>query len=298
MHINVMSVNLPSANLQTSTETRETVDEMADSSDTKRDMKVLALGLPRTGSASIAEALTILGYKNVHHGIKAIDDPDSWKVLNRAADATFPVLPTYTGKPFTRAQWDDMYGSCEAATDMAALFAPQLISIYPDAKVILVIRDFDKWYKSYNTVFTELWSFGADLAIDYAEPLIGYETGRASRKTVLGFFNASNVDEARRNARQVYDRHNRVVREMVPPERLLVYHMGQGWEPICDFLGKTVPDAEFPRINEAEALKEKMRVRIRAHLVAAARVVMPWVVTLVAVGVGLRMVATRGGLVG
>lgn len=258
-------------------------------------MKVLALGLPRTGSASIAEALTILGYKNVHHGLKAIDEPDSWKVMNLAADATFPILPTYTGKPFTRAQWDEMYGSCEAATDMASLFAPQLISVYPEAKVILVIRDFDKWYKSYSTIFTELWSFGADLAINYAEPLIGYKTGEASRKTILGFFNARNVDEARRNARQAYDAHNRIVQEMVPPENLLVYRMGQGWEPMCHFLDKPVPEVNFPQINEAEALKEKIRGRVNAHIVSAARVVMPWVISIVFVGIGLRMVAKKSG---
>ncbi|KAH7114568.1 hypothetical protein B0J13DRAFT_393505, partial [Dactylonectria estremocensis] len=161
----------------------------------KREMKVLALGLPRTGSASIADALTILGYENVHHGIRAIDSVDDWKVINRVADATFPVLPTYSGKPFSRDEWDELYGSCEAGTDMAALFATQLIQVYPEAKVLLVVRDFDSWYKSYNSVFDELWSFRADLAIDYAEPLIGYETGVASRKAILGFFNANKTYE-------------------------------------------------------------------------------------------------------
>ncbi|KAL9570380.1 hypothetical protein ACKAV7_005459, partial [Fusarium commune] len=198
----------------------------------KREMKVLALGLPRTGSASIAEALTILGYKGVHHGLKAIDSLDDWKVINRAADATFPVLPTYTGEPFTRDEWDELYGPCEAGTDMAALFATQLIKVYPNAKVILVVRDFDKWYASYETVFEQLWSFGADLAINYAEPLIGFETGVASRKAILGFFEARNVQEARNNAREVYERHYRQLREVVPPEKLLVYRMGEGWEPI------------------------------------------------------------------
>ncbi|KAH6988237.1 P-loop containing nucleoside triphosphate hydrolase protein [Ilyonectria sp. MPI-CAGE-AT-0026] len=259
----------------------------------KREMKVLALGLPRTGSASIADALTILGYENVHHGIRAIDSVDDWKVINRAADATFPVLPTYSGKSFTRDEWDELYGSCEAGTDMAALFATQLIQVYPEAKVLLVVRDFDSWYKSYNSVFDELWSFRADLAIDYAEPLIGYETGVASRKAILGFFDARNVDEARKNARMVYDRHYRQLQEMVPPEKLLVYRMGEGWEPICEFLDKPVPDLEFPRVNEAAALKEKMAKKIKSHITKAAMVLMPWVVGVVALGVGLWTVMRR-----
>ncbi|KAH7154671.1 P-loop containing nucleoside triphosphate hydrolase protein [Fusarium sp. MPI-SDFR-AT-0072] len=253
----------------------------------KREMKVLALGLPRTGSASIAEALTILGYKGVHHGLKAIDSLDDWKVINRAADATFPVLPTYTGEPFTRDEWDELYGPCEAGTDMAALFATQLIKVYPNAKVILVVRDLDKWYASYETVFEQLWSFGADLAINYAEPLIGFETGVASRKAILGFFEARNVQEARNNAREVYERHYRQLREVVPPEKLLVYRMGEGWEPICGFLDKPVPDVEFPWINEAAALKAKISGKIKSHIVQAVIVVMPWVAGMLALAIGL-----------
>lgn len=274
---------------------------MADSSAAtkpKREMKVLALGLPRTGSASIADALTILGYKDVHHGIKAIDSLEDWKVLNRAADATFPVLPTYTGKPFTRDEWDELYGSCEAGTDMAALFATQLVKVYPDAKVLLTIRDFDKWYISYNAIFQQMWSFSADLAINYAEPLIGSETGSASRKAILGFFEAKNVDEARNNARTVYDRHYQQLQEMVPPEKLLVYRMGEGWEPMCGFLNKPVPDVAFPWVNEAAALKEKIAGKIKSHMVRAAMVLMPWVVGAVALGVGLWTVARRNGYVG
>ncbi|EXM13254.1 Sulfotransferase, S mansonii-type [Fusarium oxysporum f. sp. vasinfectum] len=263
---------------------------MADStaaSKAKREMKVLALGLPRTGSASIAEALTILGYKGVHHGLKAIDSLDDWKVINRAADATFPVLPTYTGEPFTRDEWDELYGPCEAGTDMAALFATQLVKVYPNAKVILVVRDFDKWYASYETVFEQLWSFGADLAINYAEPLIGFETGVASRKAILGFFEAKNVQEARNNARVVYERHYRQLREVVPPEKLLVYRMGEGWEPMCGFLDKPVPDVEFPWINEAAALKAKISKKIKSHIARAAIVVMPWVAGVLALAIGL-----------
>ncbi|KAJ4022815.1 hypothetical protein NW761_014963 [Fusarium oxysporum] len=262
------------------------VDSTA-ASKAKREMKVLALGLPRTGSASIAEALTILGYKGVHHGLKAIDSLDDWKVINRAADATFPVLPTYTGEPFTRDEWDELYGPCEAGTDMAALFATQLVKVYPNAKVILVVRDFDKWYASYETVFEQLWSFGADLAINYAEPLIGFETGVASRKAILGFFEAKNVQEARNNARVVYERHYRQLRDVVPPEKLLVYRMGEGWEPMCGFLDKPVPDVEFPWVNEAAALKAKISKKIKSHIARAAIVVMPWVAGVLALAIGL-----------
>ncbi|CAM1504580.1 Fc.00g021710.m01.CDS01 [Cosmosporella sp. VM-42] len=265
----------------------------------RREMKVLALGLPRTGTASIAEALTVLGYQDVYHGIKALDSNADWAIMNRAADASFPVLPTYTGKPFTREEWDELYGSCEATTDVASPFATQLIETYPEAKVLLVIRDFDKWYKSINEgVLNNLWNPVAEFSINYIEPILGSVAGVASRKAMLGLFQACTVDEARQNARAAYDRHHAVIREMVPPENLLVYRMGEGWEPLCKFLGKPVPDVEFPWVNEAAELKKMIKERIKRNTMAAAMVVLPWVGGAMAVGAGTWMAAKRAGYLG
>lgn len=35
------------------------------------------------------------------------------------------------------------------------------------------------------------------------------------------------------------------------PERLLEYKLGSGWEPLCEFLGKEVPEVPFPHVNES-----------------------------------------------
>lgn len=259
-------------------------------------MKVLALGLPRSGTASMAEALTILGYKDVFHGIKAIDNSSVWSILSRAADATFPNLPSYTGKAFTRDQWDEMYGSCEATTDLASLFAPQLVNVYPDAKVVLVIRDFDKWQTSMSTIVDQLWNLTADFAVNYVEPLIGSVTGPASRKMMLGYFQASTPDEMRQNMRQTYDRHHRVLREIVPANQLLEYRLEEGWEPLCRFLGKPVPDTGFPWVNEQAALKEVIRQKVHRQLKAAGLVILPWAVGFVALGAAVFTAKRTGHL--
>ncbi|KAJ3496596.1 hypothetical protein NLG97_g2543 [Lecanicillium saksenae] len=94
---------------------------------TVKKTKILSLGLPRTGSASIATALEILGY-NVCHGKFIIDSKAAWDFLVRACDASFPTLPTYTGVPLRARNG--------------------LIEAYPDAKVILGIRDFEPWLRS------------------------------------------------------------------------------------------------------------------------------------------------------
>ncbi|KJZ70231.1 hypothetical protein HIM_10379 [Hirsutella minnesotensis 3608] len=244
----------------------------------KLEMKVLALGLPRTGSASIAQALTTLGYKDVHHGLKILDSPRDWSILNRAADASYPILPTYTGKPFEREEWDELFGTCEASTDIAAFFAPQLIKAYPDAKVILVTRDFDKWYGSIEAVVKLFWSFPCQLAFNYLGRFVDPFFGRAVNKLLVGLFEARDVEELRQNARMVYDRHYHQIRELVPPHRLLEYRMGQGWEPICNFLDKPVPNMEFPWLNEADAMRMLIKRKMRSQLIAAGRVLVPRVV--------------------
>ncbi len=42
------------------------------------------------------------------------------------------------------------------------------------------------------------------------------------------------------------------VREVVPAKRPLVFAIGDGWVPLCDFLGLPVPDTPFPRLNDGD----------------------------------------------
>jgi hypothetical protein len=61
-----------------------------------------------------------------------------------------------------------------------------------------------------------------------------------------GFFNN---DFSRENAIKVFDQHNDRVRQTVPPERLLIFDVKQGWEPLCNFLEVPIPDLPFPHKN-------------------------------------------------
>jgi hypothetical protein len=59
-----------------------------------------------------------------------------------------------------------------------------------------------------------------------------------------------------------FKRHTRAVIDGIPKGRLLVYDVGQGWEPLCAFLGMSVPDTPFPRANvraDTEALLAQAR---------------------------------------
>lgn len=259
-------------------------------------MQVLALGLPRTGSLSLARALSILGYRDVYHTINAIDNPHDWTIFNRAADALFPALPSHDpSATFSRADWDELWAPCEATTEVASLFAPHLIEAYPEAKVVLVTRDYDAWIRSVEEgIFSSFWSWPAELSIVWLEPLLGSVAGTATRKMILGFFEARDVAEARRNARGVWERHHRRIMEMVPPDRLLEYRLGEGWDPLCEFLGKPVPEKEeFPRVNDAAMLKGLMLGKVRRNLGEVVRMLAPWMALVVTAGSGIWLFKRR-----
>ena len=55
----------------------------------------------------------------------------------------------------------------------------------------------------------------------------------------------------RDHAIAVYQAHNAEVRASVPADRLLVFNVAEGWEPLCEFLGVAVPQTPFPRLNSS-----------------------------------------------
>lgn len=236
-----------------------------------------------SGSSSITEALTILGYQDVHHGITA--SPRDWPLINDASDAIFPVLPSYNAKIVTREDWDRLFGPCEAITDMGSFFALQLIEAYPEAKVILVERDVDSWYCSVEeAIIGTTWGWRADFFACFLAPLFGGKTGLTIRKVILGFFEARDVNELRVKAKDRYLRHYDEIRAAVPPERLLNFDLREGWEPLCAFLGKPVPDVPFPKKNPRDAHLARVRQRQNMFFQMAVKVgiknAMPWIIGL------------------
>jgi len=84
-----------------------------------------------------------------------------------------------------------------------------------------------------------------------------------------------------------YIEHYNIIRAVTPPERLLEYELGSGWEPLCKFLGKPIPDEPFPHINEREALKEWIAITTRRSLFNALQNVILAGITVSAVVVGM-----------
>lgn len=204
-------------------------------------MKVICAGAPKTGTKSLAKALRMLGYENVYDFEEAIEFAfDEWCELLHDKRQDFDKLMRKT------------YGDVEAVVDLPhSYFFDEFLKYSPDAKVILMTRDKDAWYKSFKGMIDE--SAKRYWYMEYFRAI------SPSLRTFLGFesrlfeMTVGSHEPKKMLWQKWYQRHNAYVRATVPKDQLLEYSVKEGWEPLCKFLEKPIPDEEFPRENVALA---------------------------------------------
>jgi hypothetical protein len=205
----------------------------------------------------MAEAVSILGYAAPYHfsSIFAnIKDADLWK-------ETFAMKERArrTGQDDVkqwRALFDQLLGHSSAITDVPAIcFWRELLAAYPEAKVVLVERDVDKWLLSFGILVEGSLNPLGRYVLRYTDPKWYariYDTACGWAKELVG---TTTIPETKAKAREAYLQHYAEIRAAVPKERLLDYRLGSGWAPLCEFLGKDIPKQEFPHRNEAKTLE-------------------------------------------
>ncbi|KAF5025627.1 hypothetical protein F66182_2233 [Fusarium sp. NRRL 66182] len=250
-------------------------------------MRVIVCGVHRTGTLSIRNALWHLGFHDCYHMHSLIGDPSRAPEWIRAFEAK------YAGSgSFTRADWDRLLGTCQAVCDVpAAFFGPELAELYPDAKVIILNRDPDKWYESVlNSIYliTTPQGIWAKLGMMYCflldtnlQYMAAYS--RALRTWVQRYDHGKDKDKALAWYRAQY----REFHERIPADRYIEYTITQGWGPLCHYLGVPVPEvkdpetgrmveAPFPHLNDRETfrrqskvMRSKSRARANSNLLSA-----------------------------
>ena len=190
-------------------------------------LSVIGAGFGRTGTMSLKLALEQLGFGPCHHMVEVINNPAAVGWWEDAAD----------GEP---TDWEKVFEGFNSTVDWpSATFYKELADAYPAAKVILSLRDPEAWFASTQaTIFRRAFD-------DMSDPF-----QRMAHKVIGRLFDQRLTDKAK--VVEVYNRHNEAVRRTIPAERLLVYDIAEGWEPLCDFLGVEVPDGPIPKVNTTE----------------------------------------------
>lgn len=128
------------------------------------------------------------------------------------------------------------------------LFVEELIAACPKAKIILNVRDADKWLQSMQKSLFTVFNWQSWKILRYTDPGL---TGRHREHDELIWRVFCGNDQGQK-CRQAFINHNNYVQKVVPPERILTYEVSEGWEPLCHFLDIPVPIKPFPFINSSD----------------------------------------------
>lgn len=211
------------------------------------DVQVIGAGFGRTGTWSLKAALEEIGAGPAFHMIDLMPHPD------RAAH----FLAALQGQPN---DWNATFDGYRATVDWpGCTFYKDIMATYPDAKVILSVRDPEKWYASAEKTIYALKEAADRGALEGSGPGAPPEVLGMIRKLIWET-TFENRFADKDFAIEVFEKHNEDVKQSVPADKLLVYEIQQGWEPICEFLGVPVPEGEFPHLNDAESFRKMFGV--------------------------------------
>jgi hypothetical protein len=212
-------------------------------------MKLIGAGLPRTATLSQKVALEILGLGPCYHMVNVLGDLDQVPVWRRCLEG--------------ERRWQDVFGDCQSTVDWpGAFFYKELIDVYPDAKVLLSIRDGDAWERSMrDTIWGVL--YGDLLIRDLSNARCRVDPKwRAYTELMNEMWHRSGlISERDTRSGEIaiaMERYNEEVQETVPSDRLLVWSPNEGWEPLCRFLDVPVPSMPFPHLNDSKEFGERV----------------------------------------
>jgi hypothetical protein len=220
-------------------------------------LDVIGAGLGRTGTTSLKAALEKLGFGPCYHMSELFGHPEHLEAWRAAARGE-------------AVDWEGPLKEYRSTLDWpGAPFYEELMEAYPEARVILTVRDPERWYESTlntiyemnDTVSSPLFSL-LSLIVPQARNVkrsVGLVDDLAWKGAFGGRF------EDREHAISVFERWNDGVKERVPAEKLLVYEVKEGWGPLCEFLGVEVPEDEpFPHLNDTKVFRRRVKLILAA----------------------------------
>jgi hypothetical protein len=198
-------------------------------------LKVVGAGLGRTGTMSLKFALEHIGFGPCYHMIE---------FMAHIPEHLPKWLDVIDGCP----DWDAVFDGFASTVDYpGCTYWRELVAKWPEAKVILTLRDPDSWFESaHETV----------LSARMRDMLAQSPIERFMTATVNEDF--GDRIEDREFMTDYFRRWNDAVIAEVPPDKLLVFQARDGWAPLCDFLGVPVPPEPYPRVNSRESKNQRV----------------------------------------
>lgn len=203
-------------------------------------LKVIGANFGRTATMSLKQGLEILGFEKCYHMSEVVVHPEHVKLW----------LDAWQGKDI----WTTLFADYQAAVDWpAAAFWPQLMHVYPEAKIVLSIRDADKWFESArNTIFQSM-----DSNLLAKDEVLRTRIEMLKEIIVDGTFNGDLTDKDK--CIKIYKENIERCRSEVPLDRLIEFDTFLGWEQLCKELDCKIPEKPYPHVNKATEFTNRWR---------------------------------------
>ena len=212
-------------------------------------MKVICAGWGRTGTRSLKFALEKLLRQPSYHMQNILLNKKDAKIWH---DSIFKKNEEF--------KWDKIYKGYGACLDFPSCnYYKELMEAYPESKVILTIREDESWIKSWNVLNNQIlksltFRFLAKI------PKTSFKLQKdIHNKMILGEDGAFCGAKTDLERKQKFNEWNKSVIKYVPKDRLLVYEVKDGWEPLCKFLNSPIPDIPFPYKNKTKNMGHMSR---------------------------------------
>lgn len=195
-------------------------------------LKVIGSGFGRTGTKSLKAALEFLGFGPCHHMHEVMDNPSQVAHWQAA----------FSGQTV---DWNQVFDGYQSQVDWpGAHFWRELAETFPDAKIVHSLRPEEAWWNSFRRTIGKLFEVHTQLEFPPHICQMLDVTSAALRRDTF----PEGADD-REAALRSYRLRTEQVRQAIAAQRLLVFDVAEGWEPLCRFLEVPVPDIPFPHHN-------------------------------------------------
>jgi len=210
-------------------------------------LEIIGAGFGRTGTLSLKFALEELGFNKCYHMMEIPKVPHHISSWRKAA----------AGK---NVDWHLLFQGYKAAVDWPSCnYWREQLRAFPEAKIILTKRDADDWYES---VINTIWPASVK-GRELARSNENLDKVAQDRSSMVFEVIWDGIFDDRMSEKDFvidkYEKHNQSVIDEVPSSKLLVYEPGEGWEPLCQFLGCSQPSIDYPNVNSTEEFSSRMK---------------------------------------
>lgn len=215
-------------------------------------MKIIGAGNGRTGTLSMKKALEYLGLGPTYHMYELFEHPERvhyWQEAYKKRNT----------------DWNALFEGYQSSVDYPGfLLYREIYHHFPGSKVILTTRDPESWYESASkTIFTASPNMWQKLKILTKLPF-----SKRMRQLMPVFAQVDylwdvvfegKLQDKDYMIKAFVDFENEV-KANIPSEDLLIFNVGDGWQPLCEFLEMPAPSIPFPRANERDKFQENLQM--------------------------------------